>query len=187
MTLAPHVAQLRSGTKMGDIKYLDRMIHDGLWYAFNQYHMGQTAENVASQYGISHDAQDEFALTSQNKAEAAQKARHFIKEISPFTVKSHKCYIIIEMDEYTRHGATIEGMQKMHPAFWGDGGPVTAANASGINNGATAVLPMTVKRAEERSIKPLARIASYATVGLDPSIMGVGPIFASRKALAKTS
>lgn len=185
MTLAPHVAQLRSGTKMGDIKYLDSMIRDGLWDAFNQYHMGRTAENVARLYGISRDAQDKFALASQNKAEAAQKAGHFIKEISPFTVKNRKGDIIIEMDEYIRHGATIEGMQKMKPAFLGDGGSVTAANASGINDGAAAVLLMTVKRAEERDIKPLARIASYATAGLDPSIMGVGPIFASRKALAK--
>ncbi len=185
MTLAPHVAHLRSGAKMGDIKYLDSMIHDGLWDAFNQYHMGRTAENVASQYGISRNAQDEFALASQNKAEAAQKAGHFIKEISPFTVKSRKGDITIKMDEYIRHGATIDGMQKMRPAFLGDGGSVTAANASGINDGAAAVLLMTVKRAEERNIKPLARIASYATAGLDPSIMGVGPIFASRKALAK--
>lgn len=185
MTLAPHVAHLRSGAKMGDIKYLDSMIHDGLWDAFNQYHMGRTAENVASQYGISRNAQDEFALGSQNKAEAAQKAGHFIKEISPFTVKSRKGDITIKMDEYIRHGATIDGMQKMRPAFLGDGGSVTAANASGINDGAAAVLLMTVKRAEERNIKPLARIASYATAGLDPSIMGVGPIFASRKALAK--
>ena len=185
MTLAPHVAHLRSGAKMGDIKYLDSMIHDGLWDAFNQYHMGRTAENVASQYGISRNEQDEFALASQNKAEAAQKAGHFIKEISPFTVKSRKGDITIKMDEYIRHGATIDGMQKMRPAFLGDGGSVTAANASGINDGAAAVLLMTVKRAEERNIKPLARIASYATAGLDPSIMGVGPIFASRKALAK--
>lgn len=185
MTLAPHVAHLRSGAKMGDIKYLDSMIHDGLWDAFNQYHMGRTAENVASQYGISRNEQDEFALASQNKAEAAQKAGHFIKEISPFTVKSRKGDITIKMDEYIRHGATIDVMQKMRPAFLGDGGSVTAANASGINDGAAAVLLMTVKRAEERNIKPLARIASYATAGLDPSIMGVGPIFASRKALAK--
>ena len=152
MTLAPHVAQLRSGTKMGDIKYLDSMIHDGLWDAFNQYHMGRTVENVASQYGISRDAQDEFALTSQNKAEAAQKSRHFIKAISPFTVKSHKGDIIIELDGYIRHGATIESMQKMQPAFFGDGGSVTAANASGINDGATAVLLMTVKRSEDSSM-----------------------------------
>lgn len=185
MTLSPHVAHLRAGHKMGDMKYIDSMIKDGLWDAFNGYHMGQTAENVAEQWQISRDMQDEFALASQNKAEAAQKAGKFDDEITPFTVKTRKGDIVVDKDEYIRHGATIENMQKLRPAFVRDGGTVTAANASGINDGAAAVLLMSADEAEKRGIEPLARIASYATAGLDPSIMGVGPIHASRKALDK--
>ena len=187
MTLAPHVAHLRSGTKMGDVKYIDSMIRDGLWDAFNNYHMGQTAENVAAQWQISRDAQDEFAVASQNKAEAAQKSGKFADEITPFTVSTRKGDIIVEADEYIRHGATLEAMQKMRPAFLRDGGTVTAANASGLNDGAAAVLLMTAGEAEKRGLEPLARIASYATAGLDPTVMGVGPIYASRKALDKAS
>ena len=184
MSLSPHVAHLRSGKKMGDLDMVDSMIKDGLWDAFNGYHMGQTAENVAEKWQIGREAQDEFAVGSQNKAEAAQKAGKFKDEITPFTVKTRKGDIVVEDDEYIRHGATIEAMQKLRPAFAKDGS-VTAANASGINDGAAAALLMTAEQAEKRGIEPLARIASYATVGLDPSIMGVGPIYASRKALAK--
>ena len=185
MTLSPHVAHLRSGTKMGDIKYIDSMIRDGLWDAFNNYHMGQTAENVAEKWLISREAQDEFAVASQNKAEAAQQAGKFFDEIAAFTVKTRKGAIIADADEYIRHGATLESMAKMRPAFVRDGGTVTAANASGLNDGAAAVLLMTAEEAERRGLEPLARIASYATAGLDPAIMGVGPIYASRKALDK--
>jgi len=184
MTLSPHVAHLRAGHKMGDVKYIDSMIRDGLWDAFNGYHMGQTAENVAEKWQISRDQQDEFALASQNKAEAAQKAGKFDDEVIAYTVKHRKGDIIVDKDEYIRHGATIEGMQKLRPAFAKDG-TVTAANASGLNDGAAGALLMTADEAEKRGIEPLARIASYATAGLDPSIMGVGPIHASRKALEK--
>ncbi|SHH29426.1 acetyl-CoA C-acetyltransferase [Cognatishimia maritima] len=185
MTLSPHVAHLRAGHKMGDMKYIDSMIKDGLWDAFNGYHMGQTAENVANQWQISREMQDEFALASQNKAEAAQKAGKFDDEVIAFTVKTRKGDIVVDKDEYIRHGATIEGMQKLRPAFVREGGSVTAANASGINDGAAGVLLMSADDAEKRGITPMARIASYATAGLDPSIMGVGPIHASRKALEK--
>ncbi len=185
MTLSPHVAHLRSGQKMGDMKYIDSMIKDGLWDAFNGYHMGQTAENVAARWEISRDMQDEFALASQNKAEAAQKAGKFDDEVIPFTVKNRKGDIIVDKDEYIRHGATMAGMQKLRPAFMREGGTVTAANASGLNDGAAATLLMSADEAEKRGIEPLARIASYATAGLDPSVMGVGPIYASRKALDK--
>jgi acetyl-CoA C-acetyltransferase len=184
MTLSPHAATLRAGHKMGDMKYIDTMIRDGLWDAFNGYHMGQTAENVADQWQITREIQDTFAVASQNKAEAAQKAGRFADEITPFTVKTRKGDIIVDADEYIRHGATMEAMQKLRPAFTKDGS-VTAANASGLNDGAAAALMMTAQNAEKRGIEPLARIASYATVGLDPSIMGVGPIYASRKALEK--
>ncbi|MDX1821914.1 MAG: acetyl-CoA C-acetyltransferase [Alphaproteobacteria bacterium] len=184
MTLSPHVAHLRAGVKMGDVSYIDSMIRDGLWDAFNGYHMGQTAENVAEKWQISRDAQDEFALSSQHKAEAAQKAGRFDDEVIDFIVKSRKGDIIVNKDEYIRHGATMDALQKLRPAFTRDGS-VTAANASGLNDGAAAVLLMTADEAEKRGITPLARIASYATAGLDPSIMGVGPIHASRKALAK--
>lgn len=185
MTLSPHVAQLRSGTKMGDVKYIDSMIQDGLWDAFNNYHMGQTAENVAEKWEISRDAQDQFALSSQQKAEAAQKAGKFSDEIVGYSIKTRKGDITVETDEYIRHGSTIEAMQKMKPAFLGDGGSVTAANASGLNDGAAAVLLMNVESAKKHGIEPMARIASYATAGLDPSIMGVGPIYAAKRALDK--
>ncbi len=184
MSLAPHAATLRQGQKMGDMSYIDTMIRDGLWDAFNGYHMGQTAENVAEKWQISREMQDEFALASQNKAEAAQNAGKFADEITAFTVKTRKGDIVVEKDEYIRHGATIENMQKLRPAFTKEGS-VTAANASGLNDGAAATLLMSAENAEKRGIEPLARIASYATAGLDPSIMGVGPIYASRKALEK--
>ncbi len=184
MSLSPHVAHLRAGQKMGDLSFIDSMIRDGLWDAFNGYHMGQTAENVANQWQISRDMQDEFALASQNKAEAAQKAGKFKDEIIPFTVKTRKGDTVVDADEYIRHGATMEAMQKLRPAFVKDGS-VTAANASGINDGAAAVLLMSEEEAAKRGLKVLARIAGYATAGLDPSIMGVGPIYASRKALDK--
>lgn len=184
MSLSPHVANMRPGQKMGDMQFVDSMIKDGLWDAFNGYHMGQTAENVANKWQISRDMQDEFAVASQNKAEAAQKAGKFADEITPFTVKNRKGDIIVDSDEYIRHGATMEAMQKLRPAFDREGS-VTAANASGLNDGAAATLLMSADEAERRGIEPLARIVSYATAGLDPSIMGVGPIFASRKALDK--
>ncbi len=184
MSMSTHAAALRQGQKMGDMKYIDTMIKDGLWDAFNGYHMGQTAENVAEQWQISREQQDEFAVASQNKAEAAQNAGKFDDEIAAFTVKHRKGDIIVDKDEYIRHGATIEAMQKLRPAFTKDGS-VTAANASGLNDGAAATLLMSADEAEKRGIEPLARIASYATAGLDPSIMGVGPIYASRKALDK--
>ena len=184
MSLSPHVAHLRAGQKMGDLKFIDSMIRDGLWDAFNGYHMGTTAENVAEKWQIGRDEQDAFALASQNKAEAAQKAGKFRDEIVPFTVKTRKGDTVVDADEYIRHGATIEQMQKLKPAFAKEG-TVTAGNASGINDGAAAVLLMSEEEAARRGLKPLARIASYATAGLDPAIMGVGPIFASRKALEK--
>ncbi len=184
MTLSTHAAHLRAGQKMGDMKYIDTMICDGLWDAFNNYHMGQTAENVADQWQITRDMQDEFAVGSQNKAEAAQKAGKFADEITAYTVKTRKGDIVVDQDEYIRHGATMEVMQKLRPAFTKEGS-VTAANASGLNDGAAATLLMSADEAEKRGIEPLARIASYATAGLDPSVMGVGPIYASRKALDK--
>ncbi len=184
MSMAPHCQNLRQGHKMGDLSFIDTMIKDGLWDAFNGYHMGQTAENVAQKWQISREQQDEFAVGSQNKAEAAQKAGKFDDEVIAFTVKTRKGDIIVDKDEYIRHGATMEAMQKLRPAFAKDGS-VTAANASGLNDGAAGALLMSVEEAQKRGIKPLARIASYATAGLDPSIMGVGPIHASRKALEK--
>ena len=184
MSLSPHVAHMRAGTKMGDIAFVDSMIKDGLWDAFNGYHMGQTAENVATQWQISREMQDVFALASQNKAEAAQKAGKFRDEIVPFVIKGRKGDVTVDADEYIRHGATLDSMQKLRPAFAKDGS-VTAANASGLNDGAAAVLLMSEADAAKRGLKVLARIASYATAGVDPSIMGVGPIYASRKALEK--
>ena len=184
MSLSPHAAYLRAGQKMGDMKMVDTMIRDGLWDAFNNYHMGQTAENVAKQWNISRDQQDEFAVASQNKAEAAQKAGRFDDEIMAYTVKTRKGDVTVDKDEYIRHGATLEAMQKLRPAFTKDGS-VTAANASGLNDGAAAVMVMTEDEANRRGLTPLARIASYATAGLDPAIMGTGPIPASRKALEK--
>jgi acetyl-CoA C-acetyltransferase len=166
------------------MKFIDTMVKDGLWDAFNNYHMGQTAENVAQQWQISRDQQDEFAVASQNKAEAAQKAGYFDAEIAAFTVKGRRGDTIVDKDEYIRHGATMEAMQKLRPAFAKDGS-VTAANASGLNDGAAVTVVMSAAEAEKRGITPLARIVSYATAGLDPRIMGVGPIYASRKALDK--
>ncbi|MFV0474358.1 MAG: acetyl-CoA C-acetyltransferase [Pikeienuella sp.] len=184
MSLSPHAAHMRAGTKMGDMKFIDTMIRDGLWDAFNGYHMGQTAENVAGKWQISRDMQDAFAVASQNKAEAAQKAGKFRDEIAAVTISSRKGDTVVDNDEYIRHGATIEAMQKLRPAFVKDG-TVTAANASGLNDGAAVTLLMSADEAEKRGIEPLARIVSYATVGLDPQIMGAGPIYASRKALEK--
>ncbi|MDP0927502.1 acetyl-CoA C-acetyltransferase [Paracoccus onubensis] len=184
MSLAPHASHLRAGQKMGDMKMLDTMIVDGLWDAFNNYHMGQTAENVAEQWSIDRDQQDEFAVASQNKAEAAQKAGKFDDEILAYTVKTRKGEVTVGKDEYIRHGATLDSMQKLRPAFTRDGS-VTAANASGLNDGAAAVMVMSEDEANRRGLTPLARIASYATAGLDPAIMGTGPIPASRKALEK--
>ncbi|TIQ30861.1 acetyl-CoA C-acetyltransferase [Mesorhizobium sp.] len=184
MSLAPHAQHLRAGVKMGDYKMIDVMIKDGLWDAFNGYHMGNTAENVARQFQITREDQDQLALASQNKAEAAQKAGKFKDEIVAFTVKGKKGDTVVDQDEYIRHGATIEAMAKLRPAFDKDG-TVTAANASGINDGAAAVLLMTEAEAARRGITPLARIVSWATAGVDPQIMGTGPIPASRKALAK--
>ncbi|MEQ5871421.1 acetyl-CoA C-acetyltransferase [Sagittula sp. NFXS13] len=184
MSMSPHAQNLRNGYKMGDVSFIDTMIRDGLWDAFNGYHMGQTAENVAEKWGISREQQDEFALGSQNKAEAAQKAGKFDDEVIPFTIKTRKGDIVMDKDEYIRHGATIDNMTKLRPAFTKDGS-VTAGNASGLNDGAAGALLMSADDAAKRGITPLARIASYATAGLDPSIMGVGPIHASRKALEK--
>ena len=184
MSMSPHVANLRQGQKMGDMKFIDSMIRDGLWDAFNGYHMGQTAENVAEKWQISREEQDKFAAMSQNKAERARAEGKFKDEIVPFTVSTRKGDTVVDADEYIREGATPEGMAKLRPAFTKDGS-VTAGNASGINDGAAAVLLMSADEAERRGVEPLARIVSYATVGLDPSIMGTGPIGASRKALEK--
>ncbi len=184
MSLAPHCAHLRSGVKMGDFKLIDTMIKDGLTDAFHGYHMGITAENVARKWQLTREEQDNFALASQNKAEAAQKAGKFKDEIVPFTVKTRKGDIVVADDEYIRHGATLDALAKLKPAFDKDG-TVTAGNASGLNDGAAAVVLMTEEEANRRGIKPLARIASWATAGVDPSIMGTGPIPASRKALEK--
>lgn len=184
MSLAPHASHLRNGTKMGDTKFIDTMIKDGLWDAFHGYHMGTTAENVATKYQISREEQDRFAVGSQNKAEAAQKAGRFKDEIVPFTISTRKGDIIVDSDEYPRHGATLEAMAKLKPAFSKDG-TVTAGNASGINDGAAALVIMTAKEAARRGLTPLARIASWATAGVDPAIMGTGPIPSTRKALEK--
>ena len=184
MSLSPHCQHLRAGVKMGDFKMIDTMIKDGLWDAFNGYHMGNTAENVARQWQLTREDQDEFALASQNKAEAAQKAGRFRDEIVPVTVKGRKGDTVFDQDEYIRHGATMEAMQKLKPAFDKDG-TVTAGNASGINDGAAALVLMSEAEAARRGLAPLARIVSWATAGVDPAIMGTGPIPASRKALEK--
>jgi acetyl-CoA C-acetyltransferase len=184
MSLSPHAEHLRAGVKMGDYKMIDTMIKDGLWDAFNGYHMGNTAENVARQFQITRETQDEFALASQNKAEAAQKAGRFKDEIVAFTIKGRKGDTVVDQDEYIRHGATLDAMTKLKPAFDKDG-TVTAANASGINDGAAGALLMTEAEAARRGITPLARIASWATAGVDPAIMGTGPIPASKRALEK--
>jgi acetyl-CoA C-acetyltransferase len=184
MSMAPHAAHMRNGTKMGPLEMVDTMIKDGLWDAFNGYHMGTTAENVARQWQITRSQQDEFAVASQNKAEAAQKAGRFKDEIVPVTVKTRKGDVVVDTDEYPRHGATLEGMTKLRSAFSKDG-TVTAGNASGINDGAAAVVLMTAGEAAKRGLTPLARIVSWAHAGVDPAIMGTGPIPASRAALQK--
>ncbi|UVD56545.1 acetyl-CoA C-acetyltransferase [Rhizobium sp. Pop5] len=184
MSMAPHAAHLRGGTKMGDMKMIDTMIKDGLTDAFHGYHMGITAENVARQWQLSRDDQDQFAVASQNKAEAAQKAGRFADEIIPYVIQTRKGDVTVDADEYIRHGATLEAMGKLRPAFDKEG-TVTAANASGLNDGAAAAVLMSEAEAARRGIQPLARIVSWATAGVDPSIMGTGPIPASRKALEK--
>jgi acetyl-CoA C-acetyltransferase len=184
MSQAPHCAHLRDGTKMGDMKFIDTMIKDGLWDAFNGYHMGTTAENVARQWQITREEQDRFAVASQNKAEAAKKAGKFKDEIAPVTIKTRKGETVFADDEYIKDGVTYEAISKLKPAFDKEG-TVTAASASGINDGAAAVLLMTLEEANKRGITPLARIVSWAHAGVDPSIMGTGPIPASKKALEK--
>ena len=184
MSQSTHCQNLRPGVKMGDYQMIDTMIKDGLWDAFNGYHMGNTAENVAQQWQITRDQQDQFAVASQNKAEAAQVSGKFDEEIAAVTVPNRKGDILVDKDEYIRHGATLEAMQKLRPAFQKEGS-VTAANASGINDGAAAVVLMAAADAKKRGLTPLARIVSSSTAGVDPKIMGTGPIPASRKALEK--
>jgi acetyl-CoA C-acetyltransferase len=184
MSQAPHAAHLRNGQKMGDLQFVDTMIKDGLWDAFNGYHMGTTAENVATQGQITREEQDRFAVQSQNRAEAAQKAGRFDAEIVPITIKGRKGDTVVDKDEYIRHGATYEAVAALRPAFSKDG-TVTAANASGLNDGAAAVVLMREAEAAKRGLKPLARIASWATAGVDPAVMGTGPIPATKLALKK--
>jgi acetyl-CoA C-acetyltransferase len=184
MSMAPHCAYLRNGVKMGNFDMVDTMIKDGLWDAFNGYHMGNTAENVARQWQITRTQQDEFATASQNKAEAAQKAGKFKDEIVPVTVKSRKGDVVVDTDEYPKHGATLDSIAKLRPAFDKEG-TVTAGNASGINDGAAAVVLMRASEAAKLGKTPLARIVSWAQAGVDPKIMGTGPIPASRAALKK--
>jgi acetyl-CoA C-acetyltransferase len=184
MSLAPHCQHLRNGVKMGDFQMIDTMIQDGLWDAFNGYHMGNTAENVARQWQITRDTQDQFAVASQNKAEAAQKGGKFKDEIAPVTIKGKKGDTVVSEDEYIKDGVTVDSVAKLRPAF-DKAGTVTAANASGINDGAAALVLMTAAEAKKRGIEPLARIVSWAQAGVDPSIMGTGPIPASKKALEK--
>jgi acetyl-CoA C-acetyltransferase len=185
MSMAPHCMHLRNGTKMGNAQMIDTMITDGLWDAFNGYHMGNTAENVAKQFQITREQQDQFAVASQQKAEAAQKAGKFKDEIVPIVVKDRKGDITIDSDEYPKHGTTLEALTKLRPAFLKEGGTVTAGNASGINDGAAAVTLMSAELAAKRGLTPIARIVSWATAGVDPAIMGTGPIPASRLALKK--
>jgi acetyl-CoA C-acetyltransferase len=184
MSQAPHCMHLRSGVKMGDAQFVDTMIKDGLWDAFNGYHMGNTAENVAQRWQITREQQDQFAVSSQKKAEAAQKEGRFKDEIVPVKIATRKGEIVVDTDEYPKHGTTIETLAKLRPAF-DKNGTVTAGNASGINDGGAAVVLMTAVEAERRGIRPLARIVSWATAGVDPAIMGSGPIPASRLALKK--
>jgi acetyl-CoA C-acetyltransferase len=184
MSQSPHVAHLRNGVKMGDLKMIDSMIRDGLWCAMNGYHMGNTAENVARQWQLTREAQDAFAARSQNRAEAARRQGRFADEIAPVTIKTRKGETVMERDEYIRDGVTAEALAGLRPAFDKDG-TVTAGNASGINDGAAAVLLMTADEAARRGLTPLARIASWAQAGVDPAIMGTGPIPASRAALKK--
>jgi len=184
MSMAPHAAHLRSGTKMGDMKLVDTMLKDGLIDAFQGYHMGNTAENVSRQWQITRDQQDEFAVRSQNKAEDAQKAGRFRDEIVAFTVKGRKGDTVVEDDEYIKHGTTLDKIAKLRPAFDKEGS-VTAGNASGINDGAAAVVLMSEAEASKRGLQPMVRIVSWATAGVDPAVMGTGPIPASRRALEK--
>ncbi|HEU4358360.1 MAG TPA: acetyl-CoA C-acetyltransferase [Xanthobacteraceae bacterium] len=184
MSLSPHAAHMRAGTKMGDAKLVDTMIKDGLWDAFHGYHMGTTAENVAQKWQINREQQDKFAVASQNKAEAAQKSGRFKDEIAPVTVPSRKGEIVIDRDEHIRPGTTLDAVSQLKPAFSKDG-TVTAGNASGLNDGAAAFVVLNASEAKRRGVTPLARIASWATAGVDPKIMGTGPIPASRRALEK--
>ena len=184
MSQAPHAMHLRDGTKMGDPAMIDTMIRDGLWDAFNGYHMGNTAENVAEKWQLSRDEQDQFAAASQNKAEAAQKAGRFTDEIVPVTIKGRKGDVIVSEDEHPKHGTSVDTLAKLRPAFAKDG-TVTAGNASGIDDGAAALVLMRASAAEARGVVPMARIVSWATRGVDPAIMGTGPIPASRAALEK--
>lgn len=185
MSASPHVLNnSRDGFRMGDAKLIDTMIHDGLWDVYNQYHMGTTAENIAKKFGISRQEQDEFALESQNKAEAAQKAGKFKDEIIPFEIVSKKGNIVFDSDEYIKHGTTLESLSALRPAFSKDG-TVTAGNASGINDGAAAVIMMTAQKAKELGLKPLAKIKAYSSAGVDPSIMGMGPVPATQLCLKK--
>jgi len=184
MSQSAHAAYLRAGTKMGDLGLVDTMLKDGLWDAFHGYHMGTTAENVATAFQITRAQQDEFAATSQQKASAAQKAGRFKDEIAPVTIKGRKGDTVVTDDEYIRHDSTPEMMAKLRPAFSKDG-TVTAGNASGINDGAAALVVMSAAEAARRGLTPLARIASFATAGVDPAVMGTGPIPSSRKALQR--
>ena len=184
MSLSQHSAYLRAGQKMGGLEFIDTMLKDGLWDAFHGYHMGNTAENVATKYQITREQQDQFALGSQQKASAAQKAGRFKDEIVPVTVKTRKGDVVVADDEYIRHDSTIEGMARLRPAFSKDG-TVTAGNASGINDGAAALVLMSAAEAAKRGLTPLARIAAFATAGVDPAVMGTGPIPSTRKALAR--
>jgi acetyl-CoA C-acetyltransferase len=184
MSQAPHLAHLRNGTKMGDVQFVDSMIKDGLWCAFNGYHMGNTAENVANKWQLTRDEQDAFAAGSQQKAEAAQSAGRFKDEITPVTISTRKGDVTVDTDEHPKHGTTVESLSKLRPAFDREG-TVTAGNASGINDGAAAVVLMSAKAADKRGATPLARIVSWATAGVDPAVMGTGPIPASRLALER--
>ena len=184
MSMAPHCQHLRNGVKMGSFEMIDTMMKDGLWDAFNGYHMGNTAENVAKQWQITRQQQDEFAVASQNKAEAAQKAGKFKDEITPVTIKSRKGDVVVDTDEYPKSGVTMESIAKLRPAFDKEG-TVTAANASGINDGAAVVVLMKASEAAKLGKTPLARVVSWAQAGVDPAIMGTGPIPASRAALKK--
>lgn len=184
MSQSPHAVHMRDGTKMGNASLIDTMITDGLWDCFNNYHMGTTAENIATQFGISREQQDAFAAASQNKAEAAMKAGKFTAEIVPITISGRKGDVVVDTDEFPRAGATAEALGKLRPAFSKDG-TVTAGNASGINDGAAILLLMSADEASKRGLKPLATIKSWATAGVDPSVMGTGPVPASRKALEK--
>jgi acetyl-CoA C-acetyltransferase len=184
MSQAPHAQQLRGGQKMGDLALVDTMIKDGLWDAFHGYHMGQTAENIAARWQITREDQDRFAVTSQNRAEAAQTSGRFADEIVPVTIKGRKGDTVVDQDEFIRHGVTLDAISGLRPAFTKDG-TVTAANASGINDGGAALVLMSAADARARGLAPLARIASWAQAGVDPQIMGTGPIPATRKALER--